>query len=377
MLNVWHRWKDYTVPDAYFDVALSTRPSATACAVFDLITDDEAPRHRSGRAAVSQSPALLAMSSQDQARQGRLLRLVRRQRPGHRRRHHLPSARRRLSTVLAGAAARLAARAPRMDSMCRSSRTARRCRARASGPTSCAVLKAHRLQGVEQLAPFSIGYFAVRRRRADGLAHGVHGRSRLRIVDRALARARSVGRVVRQGRASTASARWARMRWRSPHRSRLHPGARRFPAGRSGDPPRSHALAVRARPRRLVDLTKPNFNGRRALLEEQKRGSRYRLCGWTSKATSRHARRTSTTRARNGNVIGTVTSAQWSPSAKANIALGCSSSALGSWAMSSGPTSTTRKRAQMERRMAPCCVVEGAFYTPARRRQLAAPRRSQ
>ena len=28
---------------------------------------------------------------------------------------------------------------------------------------------------------------------------------------------------------------------------------------------------------RLVDFSKPNFNGRRALLEEQKRGSRFRL----------------------------------------------------------------------------------------------------
>src|SRR4030095_11000872 len=35
-LNVWHRWKDYTVSDAYFNVALEYAAIRNACAVFDL-----------------------------------------------------------------------------------------------------------------------------------------------------------------------------------------------------------------------------------------------------------------------------------------------------------------------------------------------------
>ena len=35
-LNEWHRWKDYTIADAYFDVALEYAAIRNACAVFDL-----------------------------------------------------------------------------------------------------------------------------------------------------------------------------------------------------------------------------------------------------------------------------------------------------------------------------------------------------
>ena len=35
-LNVWHRWKDYTVSDAYYNVALEYAAIRNACAVFDL-----------------------------------------------------------------------------------------------------------------------------------------------------------------------------------------------------------------------------------------------------------------------------------------------------------------------------------------------------
>jgi len=36
VLNVWHRWKDYTVADAYFDTPLEYAAIRNACAVFDL-----------------------------------------------------------------------------------------------------------------------------------------------------------------------------------------------------------------------------------------------------------------------------------------------------------------------------------------------------
>ena len=35
-LNLWHRWRDHTVADAYFDVGLEYTALRNACAVFDL-----------------------------------------------------------------------------------------------------------------------------------------------------------------------------------------------------------------------------------------------------------------------------------------------------------------------------------------------------
>src|SRR5580765_816210 len=35
-LNVWHRWRDYTVADAYFDVGMEYNAIRNSCAVFDL-----------------------------------------------------------------------------------------------------------------------------------------------------------------------------------------------------------------------------------------------------------------------------------------------------------------------------------------------------
>ena len=36
VLNEWHRWKDYTTADAYYDAALEYSAIRNACAVFDL-----------------------------------------------------------------------------------------------------------------------------------------------------------------------------------------------------------------------------------------------------------------------------------------------------------------------------------------------------
>ena len=36
ILNEWHRWKDYTTADAYFDEQLEYAAIRNACAVFDL-----------------------------------------------------------------------------------------------------------------------------------------------------------------------------------------------------------------------------------------------------------------------------------------------------------------------------------------------------
>ena len=138
------------------------------------------------------------------------------------------------------------------------------------GPTSCAVLKAIGCTGVETPDAVRHRLLPVRRRRADGLAHRLHRRSRLRAVDRSGARARNSGTRCSRKARITASGRWAPTRWKwrasrpasSRRRSISCRPTRRSRLDRSRSP---FELDLG----RLVDFSKPNFNGRRALLEEQ------------------------------------------------------------------------------------------------------------
>ncbi|MDE0367571.1 MAG: hypothetical protein OXP09_18590 [Gammaproteobacteria bacterium] len=71
----------------------------------------------------------------------------------------------------------------------------------------------------------------------------------------------------------------------------------------------------------LVDFRKPHFSGRRALLKEKERGPKYRLARLDIEG-NRPAEGSYIYRNRRcTKEIGYVTSAMWSPAAKANIAL--------------------------------------------------------
>jgi aminomethyltransferase len=118
----------------------------------------------------------------------------------------------------------------------------------------------------------------------------------------------------------------------------------------------------------LVDFAKGHFTGRRALLEEQRRGARRRLVGLDVEGTKpahnallyadRSLRRQS----------GSVTSAVWSPTTKRNLAL----------AMMDAPhfdTGSTlwaeiylNRELVWERRVVRARVVERPFFAPQRRR---------
>ena len=121
----------------------------------------------------------------------------------------------------------------------------------------------------------------------------------------------------------------------------------------------------------LVDFDKPHFNGRRALLEEQRRGPKYRLTKldiegnkpapdaiiYSEKACKRE--------------IGYVTSAMWSPAVKANIAMAMiESKYLGGeiWA----EIYYARELRQYSR-VAPCTIKDEPFWKPARARQTPPP----
>ncbi len=117
----------------------------------------------------------------------------------------------------------------------------------------------------------------------------------------------------------------------------------------------------------LVELDKPHFNGRRALLEEQRRGPTWTLArldiegNWPAEGSivydSEGCKKT----------IGYVTSAMWSPAVKSNIALAMIETRYLDgeiWA-----EIYKYKDQRPYRRMSRCTLRKKPFWTPARARQ--------
>jgi len=114
----------------------------------------------------------------------------------------------------------------------------------------------------------------------------------------------------------------------------------------------------------LVDFSKPHFNGRSALLKEKERGPKYTLTRLDIEGNkpAEHAYLYGNKRC--SKEIGYVTSAMWSPAAKANIALamiktGCLKDDI--WA-----EIYYEKELRQYRKVARCTVMNQPFWTPAR-----------
>lgn len=123
----------------------------------------------------------------------------------------------------------------------------------------------------------------------------------------------------------------------------------------------------------LVDFKKPHFNGRQALLAEKESGSRYRLVKLDVEGNKPAFDAYVYHGKRGRKVVGTVTSAIWSPSLKSNIA-------LASLEMPKGASDDDlyveiyyNRELKWNRVMAACRVVDGPFFDPPRRRQTPAP----
>ncbi|MGH8140063.1 MAG: aminomethyltransferase family protein [Steroidobacteraceae bacterium] len=236
------------------------------------------------------------------------------------------------------------------------------------GPTSCAVLKAMGLSGLERLKPFEIGSF------------------RLDDIDLTVSRTGFTGDLgyelwMRPGHAERV---WdalmaaGRTRGIRPIGSRalniarieagfLQPNldfissARTVRSGRDRSP-LELGLAW------LVDLNKGHFTGRRALLQEQRHGAARRLVGldiegnkpahnallYADRACRRQA--------------GSVTSAAWSPTCKRNIALAMLDAPHFETGRSLWAEIYLNRELVWERRMARARVVERPFFTPERRK---------
>ena len=118
----------------------------------------------------------------------------------------------------------------------------------------------------------------------------------------------------------------------------------------------------------LVDFKKPNFNGRRALAEEKRKGSTWRLVKLDIEGNkAAHHSYIYAKSKGNKSEIGFITSAVWSPICKQNIA-------LGTVRMPHGAVGTTvwveiyyQREMHWSRVMAKAEVVEKPFWFPPRR----------
>ena len=118
----------------------------------------------------------------------------------------------------------------------------------------------------------------------------------------------------------------------------------------------------------LVDFTKPNFNGRRALAEEQRSGSQWRLVKLDIDGNKvAHNSYIFAKEKRNKAAIGFVTSAAWSPICKQNIALGTVRTPHGKPGTSVWVEIYYQREMHWSRVMAEARVVDKPFWFPPRR----------
>ena len=118
----------------------------------------------------------------------------------------------------------------------------------------------------------------------------------------------------------------------------------------------------------LVDFKKPNFNGRRALAEEKRNGSTWRLVKLDIEGNKpAHHYYIYAKEKRNRKEIGFVTSAAWSPVCKQNIALGTVRMPHGKPGDTVWVEIFYQREMHWTRVMAKAVVVDKPFWFPPRR----------
>ncbi|MFI4906347.1 MAG: aminomethyltransferase family protein [Steroidobacteraceae bacterium] len=241
------------------------------------------------------------------------------------------------------------------------------------GPTSCAVLKALGLAGIERLKPFELAHFV--------LPPAVGADSQIMV-----SRTGFTGDLGYElwMRPEDAEGVWDAL-MEAGHECAIRPvGARALNMARieAGfllpnvdfvSSERSLRVGTERSPIELglgwlVDFDKGHFTGRRALLEEQRRGPRRRLVGLDIEG-NKPAHNALLYADQSGKrPVGNVTSATWSPTCKRNIALAM----VDAPHMETGRTIWAEiylnRELIWERRMARAQVVERPFFAPERRR---------
>ncbi|HEV7432276.1 MAG TPA: aminomethyltransferase family protein [Steroidobacteraceae bacterium] len=369
-LNLWHRWRDHTVADAYFDVGMEYNAIRNSCAVFDLspmtkhlITGPDALSYMNRlvtRDVAKIKPGRVGYCLWcDDAGQviddGTIFHL----REGA---YRLCSQERQLDWLLCSALGfdvKIAEETNEVAGLA------------VQGPTSCAVLRQLGLEGIESMTPFGLRTYRFEGAELMVSRTGYTGDLGYEMwiaPDRAVPlwdRLFSAGRDHGIRAIGTLALEMSRI-----EAGFIQAGVDFLPADRAVRADRTRS-PFELDLGRMVDFSKPNFTGRRALLAEQQRGSRYRLVRLDVEG-NKPAKDAYVYDPQRKN-IGVVTSSMWSPAAKASIAL---ASVRMPWGKSGEELFAEiyyQKELKWSRFMARCRVVEGAFYDPARRRLTPAP----
>ena len=372
VLNLWHRWRDHTVADAYFDVTLEYTALRNACAVFDI---SPMTKHRiSGPDALA---FLNRLVTRDVAKirpgrvgycvwcddrgqvidDGTIFHLEENQ-------FRLCSQERQLDWLSRSALGFDVAIREETDDVAALA---------LQGPTSGAVLKALGLAGVEALAPFAMRAFPFAGGELLVSRTGFTGDLGYELwiapehAEALWDRLFEAGELLGIRPMGTHALEMSRI-----EAGFIQAGTDFLPADRAVRTDRTRS-PFELDLDWLVDFSKPNFTGRRALLEEQRVGSRFRLVRLDVEG-NKPAKDAYVYDDRR-NVIGAVTSSMWSPMAKASIALASVAMPWGRRGDELWAEIYYQKELRWNRLNARCRVVKGAFYEPARRRMTPPPDR--
>jgi aminomethyltransferase len=234
------------------------------------------------------------------------------------------------------------------------------------GPTSCALLRSFGLEGVERLKPFELGRFTqdaimvsrtgftgdlgyelwMRPTEAERVWDGLMAEGRTRLIRPIGSRALNIARI-------EAGFLLPNYDFVSAAHT-LRVGTERSPL----------ELGLGW----LVDFKKGHFTGRRALLEEQRRGPRRLLVGLDIEG-NKPAHNALLYADRAGKrQVGSITSATWSPTTKRNIALAMMDAPHINLGLTVWAEIYLNRELVWERRMARARIVERPFFAPGRRR---------
>jgi aminomethyltransferase len=236
------------------------------------------------------------------------------------------------------------------------------------GPTSCAVLKAAGLTGVERLKPFEIGYFTLHQHRVTVSRTGFTGdlgyevwmepAQAVEIWDVLMAAGRSRGlRAIGSQALNMARIEAGFLAPNVDFVSAEHT----IRTGRDRSP---LELGLKW----AVDFNKGHFTGRRALLVEQQRGAHRQLVGLDIAGNKPAHNALLYTDSSGRRDIGSVSSAIWSPTCKRNIALAMVEAPHFKVGSTVWAEIYLSRELVWERRMSRAQVVERPFFAPERRR---------
>lgn len=244
------------------------------------------------------------------------------------------------------------------------------------GPTSCALLKALGLAGVERLKPFELGQFVL-----SGTAPAAPAG-----IEMMVSRTGFTGDLGYElwMRPADAESVWDALMEEGRNRAIRPIGSRalniaRIEAGfllpHLDFVSAAHTLRVGTERSPLelglawlVDFSKGHFTGRRALLAQQRRGPTRQLVGLDIEGNKPAHNALLYAERAGSKQVGSVSSATWSPTCKRNLALAMVDAPYMATGSSVWAEIYLNRELTWERRMARARVVERPFYAPQRRR---------